>query len=60
MYFQITDVVTNSNENPIFFAPSRRRGATSAFLSEVPLDLMEIRRSSRGKGAYGDDLKVCA
>jgi len=47
----IADCIAISQENNI---ATRRRGA-STFLTEVPLDLMEIRRSSRGRGGRGGE-----
>jgi hypothetical protein len=45
------DVVTASLDNP---GPARRRGGVGSFFSEVPLDLIEKRRSARYKSYYNE------
>ena len=53
---QLSDVISRSSVIPFFSAPTSTRRRN--FFNEVPMDLLETRRSSRGKGGYGGDDKV--
>ena len=53
---QLGEVVSRSTVTPFFSAPASTRRRN--FFNEVPMDLLETRRSSRGKGGYGGDDKV--
>ncbi len=51
LYGLVDDAVTASIDNP---GPIRRRGGMGSFFSEVPLDLIEKRRSARYKSYYNE------
>lgn len=50
-YGLVDDAVTTSVENP---GPARRRGGVGSFFNEVPLDLIEKRRSARYKSYFNE------